>query len=153
MREPYQRTHDGQLPGMVQCESGNALAIGQESWLAEASQFAAIEKGFQDVLLHLLVAGGDALHFLAQGNEIVYRFVDVVVLVDIVGCGFDAQHVVVPHIMFGKAIAEGSVEECRYYLILSQDLGYGQNDSLMSTLEEASKLLNAYARAILASGS
>lgn len=50
-------------------------------------------------------------------------------------------------------IAEGSVEECRYYLILSQDLGYGQNQSLMSTLEEASKILNAYARAILASGS
>src|SRR5215469_2409911 len=40
-------------------------------------------------------------------------------------------------------IAEGSVEECRYYLILSQDLGYGlQSESLMNTLEEASKLLN-----------
>jgi four helix bundle protein len=50
-------------------------------------------------------------------------------------------------------IAEGSVEESRYYLILSQDLGYGQSDSLMSALEETSKLLSAYARAILASGS
>src|SRR6201984_1705386 len=50
-------------------------------------------------------------------------------------------------------IAEGSVEECRYYLILSQDLGYGRSESLMSNLEETSKLLNAYARAILASGS
>jgi four helix bundle protein len=50
-------------------------------------------------------------------------------------------------------IAEGSVEECRYYLILAQDLGYGQTESLMHTLEEASRLLNAYARAILASGS
>jgi four helix bundle protein len=50
-------------------------------------------------------------------------------------------------------IAEGSVEECRYYLILSQDLGYGQSESLMNALEETSKLLNAYARAILASGS
>ena len=50
-------------------------------------------------------------------------------------------------------IAEGSLEECRYYLILTQDLGYGKTDSLMSTLEEASRLLNAYARAILASGS
>ena len=50
-------------------------------------------------------------------------------------------------------IAEGSVEECRYYLILSQDLGYGQNESLMRTLQETSKLLNGYARAILASGS
>jgi four helix bundle protein len=27
-------------------------------------------------------------------------------------------------------IAEGSLEECRYDLILSQDLGYGQNESL-----------------------
>jgi len=50
-------------------------------------------------------------------------------------------------------IAEGSVEECRYYLILSQDLGYGQSKSMMSALEETSKLLNAYARAILASDS
>jgi four helix bundle protein len=50
-------------------------------------------------------------------------------------------------------IAEGSLEECRYYLILSQDLGYGQTESLTSTLEEISKLLNACTRAILASGS
>ena len=50
-------------------------------------------------------------------------------------------------------MAEGSVEECRYYLILCQDLGYGQSQSLTATLEETSKLLNAYARAILASGS
>ena len=50
-------------------------------------------------------------------------------------------------------IAEGSLEECRYYLILAQDLGYGQTESLNEILEEASRLLNAYARAILASGS
>jgi four helix bundle protein len=50
-------------------------------------------------------------------------------------------------------IAEGSLEECRYYLILAQDLGYGQTESLTGTLEEASRLLGAYARAILASGS
>ena len=47
-------------------------------------------------------------------------------------------------------IAEGSLEECRYYLILAHDLGYGQTDSLTSTLEEVSRLLNAYTRAILA---
>jgi four helix bundle protein len=46
-------------------------------------------------------------------------------------------------------IAEGSLEECRYYLILPQDLGYGQTESLMDALEEASRLLNAYTRAIL----
>jgi four helix bundle protein len=50
-------------------------------------------------------------------------------------------------------IAEGSLEESRYYLILAQDLGYGETDPLMALLEEASRLLNAYTRAILASGS
>jgi four helix bundle protein len=51
------------------------------------------------------------------------------------------------------SIAESSLEESRYYLILAQDLGYGQTDVLMNSLEEVSRPLNAYARAILASGS
>jgi|SRR6516165_7696619 len=46
-------------------------------------------------------------------------------------------------------IAEGSVEESRYYIILAQDLGYGQTESLMKSLEEVSRLLNAYSKAIL----
>src|SRR5437870_4015847 len=50
-------------------------------------------------------------------------------------------------------IAEGSLEESRYYLILAQDLGYGDTQALMATLEEISRLLNAYAAAILTSGS
>ena len=50
-------------------------------------------------------------------------------------------------------IAESSLEESRYYLTLAQDLGYGQTDLLMNSLEEVSRPLNAYARAILASGS
>ena len=50
-------------------------------------------------------------------------------------------------------IAESSLEESRYYLILSQDLGYGQTDVLLNALEDVSRPLNAYARAILASGS
>src|ERR1700751_5600810 len=50
-------------------------------------------------------------------------------------------------------IAEGSLEECRYYLLLTRDLGYGKTGSSRGTLKEASRLLNAYARAILASGS
>jgi hypothetical protein len=44
-------------------------------------------------------------------------------------------------------------KESRYYLILAQDLGCGQTDPLMNSLEEVSRPLNAYARAILASGS
>src|ERR1700693_2816598 len=50
-------------------------------------------------------------------------------------------------------IAEGSVEECRYFLILAKDLGYSDTERLASSLEEVSRLLNAYTAAILASGS
>src|SRR3981081_3100182 len=46
-------------------------------------------------------------------------------------------------------VAEGSVEESRYYLILAHDLGYGQTDELLAALEEVSRLLNSYARSIL----
>ncbi len=40
-------------------------------------------------------------------------------------------------------IAEGSTEESRYYLILAQDLRYGETEKLIGLLEEVSRLLNA----------
>lgn len=48
-------------------------------------------------------------------------------------------------------IAQASLEECRYYLILSKDLGYGDSYQLMHQLEEVSKLLEAYCSSILLS--
>ena len=45
-------------------------------------------------------------------------------------------------------VAQGSLEECRYYLILTQDLGYASTVDADALLEEVSKLLVAYARAI-----
>jgi len=50
-------------------------------------------------------------------------------------------------------IAQGSLEECRYYLILSRDLGYGDVSQLLPQLEEVSRLLDAYTRAIETPGS
>ncbi len=50
-------------------------------------------------------------------------------------------------------IAQGSLEECRYYLILSRDLGYGNTISLMESLEEVSRMLEAYARSMLTTDS
>ena len=46
-------------------------------------------------------------------------------------------------------IAQGSIEECRYYLILAEDLNYGTSSDLMSLLEEVSRILDAYSKAIL----
>src|SRR6202051_1194652 len=48
-------------------------------------------------------------------------------------------------------IAQGSLEECRYYLILARDLGYGDTDELMRRLREVSCMLEAYSQAIMAS--
>ena len=45
-------------------------------------------------------------------------------------------------------MAQGSVEESRYYLILARDLGYGSTARLMSALEEISRMLEAYMRAL-----
>jgi four helix bundle protein len=41
-------------------------------------------------------------------------------------------------------IAQGSLEECRYYLILAKDLDYGTIDDMDKLSMEVSKLLNAY---------
>lgn len=49
-------------------------------------------------------------------------------------------------------IAQGSLEECRYYLILSRDLNYGSNSKRTEKLIEVSKLLESYSAAILNSG-
>jgi four helix bundle protein len=50
-------------------------------------------------------------------------------------------------------IAQGSLEESRYYVILARDLDYGDVAELRTLLEEVSKLLDAYLRAILNSDS
>jgi four helix bundle protein len=48
-------------------------------------------------------------------------------------------------------IAQGSLEESRYYLILARDLGYGSTARLLEALEEVSRMLEAYMRTLAAS--
>jgi four helix bundle protein len=45
-------------------------------------------------------------------------------------------------------IAQGSLEECRYYLILSNDLEYANTMKLMLQLDEVSKLLFRYSTTV-----
>jgi len=44
--------------------------------------------------------------------------------------------------------AQGSLEECRYYLLLVRDLNYADTRQPAVQLEEVSRLLDAYTRAI-----
>jgi four helix bundle protein len=45
-------------------------------------------------------------------------------------------------------ISQGSIEECRYYLILAKDLGYGDTVRLANELDEVSRMLDSYIRVI-----
>ena len=45
-------------------------------------------------------------------------------------------------------IAQGSLEECRYYLILARDLGYGETGDLQASLDEVGRMLAAYCKAV-----
>jgi four helix bundle protein len=50
-------------------------------------------------------------------------------------------------------IAQSSLEECRYYLVLAKDLGYGDHPERLPLLEEVGKLLEGYTAAMPAAGS
>lgn len=48
-------------------------------------------------------------------------------------------------------IAQGSLNECRYYLRLAKDLGYADTQSLTNQLNEIGKMLRSYMNKVLTS--
>ncbi len=46
-------------------------------------------------------------------------------------------------------IAQGSLEECRYYLILSKDLEYASTDELQIKVDEISRILAGYSKTMI----
>ena len=50
-------------------------------------------------------------------------------------------------------IAQGSIEECKYFLILANDLRYGDASLLDKQLQEVSRLLESYLKAVINSDS
>jgi four helix bundle protein len=47
-------------------------------------------------------------------------------------------------------IAQGSLDECHYYLILARDLGYANTDVHLAALDKIHRMLNSYSRAVAA---
>jgi four helix bundle protein len=45
-------------------------------------------------------------------------------------------------------IAQGSIQECKYYLILSKDLNYTKDKILIELLDEVAKILQSYINSI-----
>lgn len=48
-------------------------------------------------------------------------------------------------------IAQGSLEEARYYLILSKDLGYNKQSDILLQAQEVGKILESYRSKIVSS--
>jgi len=49
-------------------------------------------------------------------------------------------------------IAQGSLDELRYYIVLSRDLGYSTDAGLAEAAEEVGRMLDAYRRKVVAAG-
>jgi four helix bundle protein len=47
-------------------------------------------------------------------------------------------------------ISQGSLEECRYYLILARDLGYADTSELAGDLDRMGRTIDSYVRTLLA---
>lgn len=47
-------------------------------------------------------------------------------------------------------ISQGSLEECRYYLILARDLGYADTADLSLDLDRIGRVIDSYVRAVVA---
>lgn len=45
-------------------------------------------------------------------------------------------------------ISQGSVAECRYYMILANDLGYADTTAETKLLDEVGRMLNAYIQSV-----
>jgi hypothetical protein len=57
--------HEGQLSRMIELESRDAFAVGQNCGLSQLSQLPAIDEGLQDVLLHVVITVDDGVQFLS----------------------------------------------------------------------------------------
>lgn len=89
---------------MIELQAGNALAIGQTRSCGQRPKLAAVDEGFQDVLLDIQVGVEDGGHLGAQRREMLDGLVDAVVG-DIVGGWLGAQEEMVADVLLDEAVA------------------------------------------------
>src|SRR5437867_11133512 len=98
MRKADESLHESQLPRVIQLESWNAFAIGQNCGLSKLQQLSTIDEGLQDVLLDVVIAVDNGREFVAKYRKVFNRFADVVV--GVVICGwFGAVIRFIPHVL------------------------------------------------------
>jgi hypothetical protein len=89
---------------MIELEAGNPFAVGEDSGLAELAKLAAIDEGFENVLLNVEVVVDDGGKLLLEFWKMVDGFVDGVV-VDVVGGRLGAEQEMIADVRFDEAMA------------------------------------------------
>jgi len=101
--ETYQGVHHRELPGVIQFQSRDTSAIGQDRGFGQLPELTAIDEGLQDVLLRVVIVVDNPRHFLAQRGQVLDILVHVVVI-HAIGGGFGAQQAIVAHVLFAEAM-------------------------------------------------
>jgi len=102
--EAQQSVHQGQLPRVIELQAGNPFAVGQDRGLAELVKLAAIDEGFENVLLNVEVVVDDRGKLLPELGKLVDGFVDGVV-VNVVGGRLGAEQEMIADVLFDEAMA------------------------------------------------
>lgn len=69
--ETKQGLHQSQLPRMIEFQTRDAPAVGQNGGLSELAELATIQKGFQDILLNIEVTVVDGGQFFSKLGQMV----------------------------------------------------------------------------------
>ena len=65
---------------MIELQAGNPFAVGEDGGLTELAKLAAIDEGFENVLLNVEVVVDDGGKLLPKLGKLVHGFVDGVVV-------------------------------------------------------------------------
>src|SRR5215467_13795358 len=87
---------------MIQLQARNTFAVGKHRRLRQCTQLSAVNKGFQDVLLDIVVVVDYRSQPPPKFGEVLDGFVDAVV-VHVVGSWLSAEQNVVAYVLFNKA--------------------------------------------------
>jgi hypothetical protein len=101
VRETHQGMHEGQLPRMMELQTGDAFAVREDGGLAEVSQLTAIEEGLQDVLLNIPIVVNHRGELLTELRKMVNGLFHRVVG-NMVGGGFGAKKEMIANILFDE---------------------------------------------------
>ena len=89
---------------MIKPQSWNALTVPHHRRFRKLAKLAAIDEGFQNILLDIQIVVDDRAHGLAELGQILDRFLDAIVGHVVTG-RFGAKIHVIAHVLFDEPVA------------------------------------------------